>query len=98
MALAEKLHARNVACEANIDNARTWIKIGVKYDKVDVGGSGKLMVERSTGKIYGIKGYGKIHKGHYYGTLDEIDQWYWGHYYPEPVEKHEKRLQIRLKG
>lgn len=35
------------------------------------------MVERSTGKIYGIIGYGKIHKGHYYGTLDEIDQWYW---------------------
>jgi len=38
------------------------------------------MVEISTEKIYGIKAYGVIHRGHYYGTLDEIDQWYWGDY------------------
>lgn len=94
----EQLHARNVACEANIDNARTWIRIGNKYDKIDVGRSGKLMVVRETGEIFGIKAYGKINKGHAYGTLDTIEDWYWGHYYPEPMEKHEKRIQIRLKG
>ncbi|MCK5600542.1 hypothetical protein KAR91_01665 [Candidatus Pacearchaeota archaeon] len=90
MALAEKLeaqqieqlHASNVACDANIEDARTWIKIGKKYDKIDVGGSGKLMIVRATGEVFGIKAYGVIHKGHAYGTLDTIDEWYWGLYYP----------------
>jgi len=94
----EQLHARNVACDANIENARTWIRIGTKYDKVDVGRSGKLMVVRETGEIFGIKAYGKIHKGHKYGTLDTIEDWYWGFYYPEPKAMYEKRIQIRLKG
>jgi hypothetical protein len=54
------------------------------YTRVDVGPahniSGKYMVENATGIIYGIKGYGKVHKGHQFGTLDTIDQWYWGGY------------------
>ena len=55
---------------------------GQKYDKVDRDQSGVLMVERETGRIYGIKGYGVVHKGHQYGTLDTIEQWYWGTYKP----------------
>jgi hypothetical protein len=64
---------------------------GPKYTKVDLGvpffddghvGSGKYMVENATGIIYGIKGYGRVHKGHMYGTLDTIDRWYWGEYSP----------------
>lgn len=76
----EELHRRNLGCEANILNAKVAIKPGKKYIKVDVGPSGKYMVEISTEKIYGIKAYGVIHRGHCYGTLDEIDQWYWGTY------------------
>lgn len=57
---------------------------GKKYTKVDIGPranmSGKYIVENDTGRIYGIKGYGVIHRGHYYGTLDEIDRWNWGGY------------------
>ena len=56
------------------------IKPGKKYTKVDVGGSGKYMVDLSDGVIYGIKAYGVIHKGHIYGTLDTIDEWFWGDY------------------
>jgi hypothetical protein len=78
----KQLVADKLDCTANMANAVTYIRIGVKYDKVDVGGSGKFMVERSTGKIFGIKGYGKIHRGHQYGTLDTIGDWYWGEYYP----------------
>ncbi len=52
---------------------------GKKYTKVDIGSSGVYMVD-SDGAIYGIKGYGKVHKGHYYGTLDEIEGWNWGEY------------------
>lgn len=55
---------------------------GRKYAKVDVGTSGRFMVEVSTGNIFGIKGYGQVHKGHFYGTLDTISEWFWGEYYP----------------
>lgn len=59
---------------------RVEVKSGNKYAKVDVGGSGKYMVDLSDGAIYGIKAYGVIHKGHQYGTLDTIDDWFWGDY------------------
>lgn len=54
------------------------------YTLVDVGPehnmSGRYMIEHATGTIYGIKGYGKVHKGHRYGTLDTLDGWEWGGY------------------
>ena len=61
------------------------VKTGKKYTKVDVGRSGKYMVVNETGEIYGIKAYGVIHKGHYYGTLDEINSWNWGGYTAIPL-------------
>jgi len=61
--------------------AKTTIKQGKKYTKVDVGTSGKFMVD-SDGNIFGIKGYGVIYRGHSYGTLDTIDQYYWGEFHP----------------
>lgn len=58
---------------------------GKKYTKVDVGPfsqwSGKFMID-SEGNIYGIKGYGVIHRGHYYGTLETVNDWFWGDYTP----------------
>ena len=60
------------------------VKPGKVYTKIDVGPahniSGKYMVDNATGIIYGIKGYGKVHKGHVYGTLDTIDAWGWGEF------------------
>ena len=58
------------------------VRPGRKYTKVDVGTSGKYMVEPEgdTGHIWGIKGYGVIHRGHYYGTLDTIDKYFWGEF------------------
>lgn len=53
---------------------------GRKYTKVDVGHSGRYMVVNKTGEIFGIKSYGVIHRGHQYGTLDTINEWYWGDY------------------
>jgi hypothetical protein len=52
---------------------------GKKYTKIDVGRSGKYMVD-ADGNIFGIKAYGVIHRGHHYGTLDTIEEWYWGDY------------------
>ena len=60
------------------------LKYGRKYVNVDVGTSGYYMVEMSTGNIYGIKAYGVIHRGHQYGTLDTIEDWYWGGYRAGP--------------
>lgn len=56
---------------------------GKKYTKIDVclpQQSGRYMVEIETGKIYGIKAYGVINRLHQYGTLDTIDDYYWGDY------------------
>jgi hypothetical protein len=61
-------------------DAQVTIKDGQKYIKADVGQSGKYMIEKETGDIYGIKAYGVIHRGHYFGNLNTIDQYYWGHY------------------
>ena len=67
------------------DYIKAVIREGKKYDKIDVirGGQqmGRLMVDPRTGEIFGIKAYGKIHRGHKYGTLDTIDEWHWGSYY-----------------
>lgn len=77
----ERLYGDNLACETNVKGARVSIKAGAKYTKVDVGSSGKFMVD-AAGNIFGIKAYGVIHKGHQYGTLDTINEWYWGLYAP----------------
>lgn len=61
-------------------NYTVRIKKGKKYTKVDVGTSGKYMVDQE-GNIWGIKAYGVIHKGHHYGTLDTIHDWDWSEYY-----------------
>lgn len=56
------------------------IKMGRKYANIDHGESGYYMLELETGRIFGIKGYGVIHRGHQYGTLDTINDWDWsGH-------------------
>lgn len=61
------------------------IRPGKKYTKVDIGSSGYYMVD-AEGGIWGIKAYGVIHRGRYYGNLDEIDQWNWGGYYAQKKE------------
>jgi hypothetical protein len=42
-----------------------------KYIKINMGTSGKFMVDVSNGAIYGIKGYGKINKDHKYGNIED---------------------------
>ena len=61
------------------------VKPGLKYTKVDVGRSGKFMVVNDTGEIFGIKGYGVIHRGKKYGTLDTVNDYYWGEYGPRKL-------------
>ena len=78
----ERLYLQNCACQANIDNVKAKIKEGKKYTKIDLGGSGKLMIDQD-GNIFGIKAYGVINKKHFYGTLETINDFYWGGYRPK---------------
>jgi len=75
----QMLHYSKFDCQANRDSSRVSIKEGKKYTKVDVGTSGKYMIDKE-GNIFGIKAYGVIHRGHCFGTLDTIDDYYWGEY------------------
>ena len=75
----DRLHKDGLNCQTNIDNCKTSIKFGKKYTRVDVGDSGKYMIDNDD-QIFGVKGYGRIHHGHFYGTLDTIEQYYWGSY------------------
>jgi hypothetical protein len=83
----DRLKQDRLCCQANLDNAKTKIIPGIKYTKIDIGGSGRFMIDED-GEIYGIKAYGVIHRGHHYGNLDTIDAWYWGEYYPVNCTRH----------
>ena len=48
----------------------THIKPKRKYTYVDVGNSGRYIIEGEN--VYGCKAYGVIHRGHFFGTLDDI--------------------------
>ena len=48
----------------------THIKPKKKYVYVDVGNSGRYILEDEN--VYGCKAYGVIHRGHFYGSLDDI--------------------------
>lgn len=61
-------------------DSKTRIIPGTKYTKIDVGDSGKYMIDNKTQEIFGIKAYGVVRKGHRYGTLDTINNYYWGNY------------------
>lgn len=75
----EHLTKNGLACQCNLDNAMAHYHIGKKYARVDIGTSGRYMIDQE-GNIYGIKSYGVIHKGHQYGTLDTINDYNWGDY------------------
>lgn len=79
----QRLQEQSLDCKANLNNAKTHIHEGKKYTRVDIGTSGRYMVENATGNIFGIKGYGQVHKGHFYGTVDTTTEYFWGNYYPQ---------------
>ena len=90
-----ELAKKGLACESNVEACKVIIKRGRKYFKIDIGTSGRYMVDRE-GNIYGIKAYGQIHLGHSYGTLNTIDDYYWGDYlaykYENKITDEKERL------
>ena len=80
-----RLKKEGLGCQVNLDHAIAHYKIGNKYIKIDVGNSGRYMIDK-TGQIFGIKAYGVIHPGLYYGTMDTINDYYWGDYQAHKLE------------
>lgn len=79
--------ARNKYGDWQFDSiSKTAVKIGKKYARMDVGQSGKYMVNMETGEIVGIKAYGVPHLGHRFGTLDTITEWDWSEYTARPKQ------------
>lgn len=76
----ERLRQHSLACEANMTLAVAHYHIKSKYTYIDIGTGGRYMIENSTGNIFGIKAYGIIHRGHFFGTLETINDYYWGDY------------------
>lgn len=79
-----RLKAEGYETAITLGDHKCKLKPGRKYVNVDVGRSGKYMIELATGKIFGIKGYGVIHRGHQYGTLDTVNNWNWSGYTAVP--------------
>ena len=79
----ERLIATGLGCEVNPKNAEASFHVSRKYTRLDIGYSGRYMIENETGRIYGIKAYGVPNKKHYYGTLGTITDYYWGGYRPQ---------------
>ena len=76
----ERLIKDNLGCQCNLDNAICTYKIKKKYTYIDIGTGGRYMIDNVTQEIYGIKGYGVINKKHKFGTLADINKYYWGNY------------------
>lgn len=64
---------------SQIESNRVKVTFGKKYARIDVGDSGRYMVDRE-GNIFGVKSYGVVHRGHRYGNLDQLEQWNFGGY------------------
>jgi hypothetical protein len=82
----KQLIINKLDCEGNRLQAVAHYHIAKKYTRVDIGTSGKYMVDNTTQEIFGIKAYGVIHKGHKFGILDTINDYFWGDYRPYKKE------------
>lgn len=61
-----------------------------KYILVDLGTSGRYMIDKETQVIYGVKAYGTVNKNKIYGTLDTINSYFWGDYYAFKLKEDRK--------
>lgn len=93
----DKLRKMELDCDYNILGCKVSVKTKKKYTCVDVGTSGKYMVDNITGEIFAIKGYGKVDKFKKFGTLETIYQYYWGEYLGVKL-KQERDKNARLQS
>lgn len=76
---ANRIHAAGHRAQYQTEpDVYTLTKEAPKYlylDRLHAGekwGSGCHLIERETGEVYGIKDYGKIHRGHPYGNVEDL--------------------------
>lgn len=80
--------------QANYPNSplpppRATVKTMRRYAYIDIEDgascSGRYMIDGEA--IFGIKGYGVIHRGYRFGTLDSVHDFWWGDYRAVPYSK-----------
>ena len=59
--------------EAWTMNYKPTAKVKSLYVNIDIGDSGAWMVEKSTGNVFGIRGYGVADRRKYCGRIENID-------------------------
>jgi hypothetical protein len=78
----EQIRDRYARKYPTLEPSLVTVHFASKYARVDVGRSGRYMVELSTGNIFGIKSYGTIHRGHKYGNVRDTSGWDLSEYVP----------------
>ena len=73
-----KQYGHTNECFFNADGSLTknhtyTIKEKKKYIYLDCGGSGVFMIDKTTGNIFGIKGYGQLNKAKCWGHIQTIN-------------------------
>jgi len=72
--LQTKIDEYNKSYYPHLSKEPVIIKTGRKYTKIDVGSSGKFMLDNSNEHLYFIKGYGVIDRRKDFGFLPDIIQ------------------------
>ena len=68
---------------------KTALRRQHKYVYIDIGSSGRYMVDNQTGQIFGIKAYGVVNRRKQFGTVHTVDEWNWGEYWARPRPRQE---------
>ena len=63
---------------------RVEIRRQHRYIYIDIGGSGRYMIDNATGQIFGIKAYGVVNRKKAFGTVHTVNEWNWGGYWARP--------------
>jgi hypothetical protein len=63
--------------------SRVELQPGKKYIRVVLDTSSRYFIEKETGNIYGSAGWRSPNFKRQYGTLNTVNDWYWGDFYAE---------------
>lgn len=81
----QELRRHKPVCRTDLRNCKTQTKWGRKYVTIEICFCCRYMIEIATGEIFGIRGHGKVHRDYCFGTLDTIEDYWWGEYHAVPA-------------
>lgn len=77
----DRLHADNLACQANIDQAQARVaRDGRRFIAISIGTGMRYFIDKRTGLIHPSASWKAPNLKRSFGTLDTVDDFYWGNY------------------